>query len=142
MVSFQSLVIGFLLTGLFTFTMISFGANFATDNNLNQTILDNQAINSSFVELDTTLLSNANKANDSKTAFESDVPTIGADSLILVSIVSVGKVFTGITVGVYNITIGLASSVLGISPVILGVLTTILLFVIMLLTWSVIRTGK
>ena len=142
MVEFRNLIVTALLGGLFLFALINASIFMTTNNNANNTLLDNEAINSTFGQLESDLKTTQNSAEEAKTGFEEESPTIGTDSFLFNSIIGAGKIFTGMWRNMYNLTFGLVSETIGISPIVLGTLTTILLMTITLLAWSLYKTGK
>lgn len=143
---FKGLLITTLLIGLFLFAIISFGVNLSLDNNQNATILQNKAINKTFGQLGTNLSNSRSTAEGQKTATETEVPTAGSDSLLLLSIKSAIKVFSSTMTNIYNLTFGLIFETLGLSAgtgaVILGTMFAILAIVIVFLGWRVLKAGE
>ena len=139
--SFRELFITFALIGIFVFASISFIVTTQTDNEVENTILENEDINRTYVDLESNLNSTRSQVQTQKDSFESENPERGFGSLIIFSIVGVGKTFAGITLGVYNIFIVLPSAVLGIPRIVVGILTAILVVSLILLIWRVYRAG-
>ena len=142
MVNFQTLIVSFMLAGLFMVAMVGFGAGFATDHDLNNSITDNPAINRAFVNFSNEITGADSDASAQRQAFEEEVPQAGFGSLLLFSVIGAGKVFTGIVVGFYNITIGLAASLLGLPQALTATLTTLLMVAVIFLAWKLYRTGQ
>ena len=139
--SFRETFITFALIGIFVLASISFIVKTQTDNEVTNTILENDVINSTYVDLETNLNSSRGVVQKQKDSFESENPERGFGSLIIFSIVGVGKTFAGMTLGVYNIFIVLPSEVLGIPRIVVGVFTAILVVSLILLVWRVYRSG-
>jgi len=142
MIEFRNLIILGLLTGLFIFALVNISISLTNENNVNNTLLENEAINKSFGYLQSNLSDSQSKSETSKTGFEVENPTVGTDSFLFSSIISAGKVFTGMWRGVYDITFSLFTETLGINPVVMGVITSILLITIILLAWSLYKSGR
>ncbi len=140
--SFQETFVIFALIGLFVYASISFIVVTQRANNVDLTILENEAINRTFTRLETNLSEFRTQTQGQKETFESEIPERGFGSLLIFSIVSIGQKFTGMIVGVYNIFIVLPSAVLGIPKIVMSVLSAILLVTLVLLVWSVYRTGR
>jgi len=142
MVEFRNIVITGLLIGLFAFALMNISISLTNENDVNNSLLENEAINRSFGYLESNLSSTQDKSETSKTGFESENPTVGTDSFLFSSIISAGKVFTGMWRGVYDVTFSLFTETLGISPIVIGVITSILIITITLLAWSLYKSGR
>ena len=140
--SFRELFITFALIGLFVFAAISFIVTTQRDNNVNQTILEDDVINRTYARLETNLSEFRTTAQTQKESFEEEIPERGFGSLLIFSIVSVGQKFTGLVAAVYNIIIVLPASILGIPKVVISVLSSILIISLILLAWRVYRLGS
>ncbi|KKL91642.1 hypothetical protein LCGC14_1892650 [marine sediment metagenome] len=139
--SFRDTFITFALIGIFIFASISFIVTTQKDNNVDETILENDVINRTYINLEANLSSFRGGAQEQKESFELDVPEPGFGSLIIFAIVGVGQIFSGMILGIYNVFIVLPASILGISPVVIQVLTTIIIISLILLIWRVYRVG-
>ncbi len=139
--SFRETFVIFALIGIFVFASISFIVTTQTDNEVTTTILDNDVINRTYVQLETNLSKFGLQTQTQKESFESEIPERGFGSLIIFSIIGVGQSFTGMIIGVYNVFIVLPASILGVSPVVIGVLTSIIIVSLVLLIWRVYRSG-
>ncbi len=140
-ISFREVFVTFALIGIFVFAGISFIVQTQLDNDVENTILENEVINKTFTNFETDLSDFSSKTQTQKESFESEIPERGFGSLIIFAIIGVGQRFTGMITGVYNIFIVLPASILGISPIVIGVLTSILIVSLVLLIWRVYRTG-
>ena len=141
MAIFKSVFITFALFGLLVFSLMSFIVKIQTDNDAESSLLDNEIINKSFYQLESNLTNAEKDANQQKGIFEEETPTVSFGSLVFTTITSIGKVFSGIIMGVYNLLIKLPMSILGVSPVIAGVISTILIILIILGLWEVYKLG-
>ncbi len=140
-ISLREVFVTFALIGIFVFAGISFIVQTQLDNDVENTILENKVINKTFTDFETDLSEFRTESQTQKDSFESEDPAPGFGSLIIFSIVGVGKTFSGMTLGVYNIFIVLPASILGVPPIVIGVLTTILIISLILLAWRVYRVG-
>jgi ABC-type uncharacterized transport system fused permease/ATPase subunit len=141
MAIFKNLFITFALFGLLVYSLLSFIIIIQDDNNAESKLTDNPLINKSFYQLESNLSTAEAKANQQKTNFEEESPTISFGSLVFNTITSIGKVFSGMILGVYNVLIKLPISLLGVSPVIAGIISTILVILIILGLWEVYKLG-
>ena len=139
--SFRETFMTFALIGLLVFATIAFIVGTQRDNEVDNTILENEIINRTFTNLETSLGSFGSETQTQRETFESEIPERGFGSLIIFSIVSLAQKSAGLLVAVYNIIIVLPASVIGISPIVFSVLSAIFLLTLMLLAWRVYRVG-
>jgi len=139
---FRSLVIAMVLAGLILFGLINFAIDTAEDNNANQTILENRQINQSYAGLKEDLEKLESQAQEQRKNFEEDTVSTGLGFFILTTIIGGGRVFTGLTIGIFNTITEPLSSVLGIPVAVLGVFSFILLITLMLLAWRLYKQGE
>lgn len=142
----KGLLVGALLVGLFLYAMISFGYNLGVDNNANKTILDDPIMSDSFSELEDQLQSTQGVVEGQDTGFANDIPTIGSDSFLFSSIISVARALKGTAVGIYNLTFGLIARRLGLGQgaglVVLGTMVSIVTITFIFLMWRFFKTGE
>ncbi len=124
------------------FTTIAFIATSQNDNGVDNTILENPLINSTFIKLGQNLTILENNTQTQRGNFESEIPERGFGSLIIFSIVGITQKFTGLLIGIYNIFIVLPSSILGVSQVVTSAISSILIVSLVLLGWRVYRIGS
>ncbi len=140
--SFREVFITFALIGVFVFAGISFIVVTQRDNGVENTILENDVINRTYSNLETDLSGFSSNASAQKGKFEEENPERGFGSLIIFAIVGIGRKFTGMIIGIYNIIIVLPASLLGIPSIVISVMTAILLVSLVLLAWRVYRVGS
>lgn len=141
MVKFEKLFISFMILGLLIFGMLAFIVLMQDENSIGDKFIDNPLINNTYSGLETDLTGFRSKAQSQKTLFESENPTGGFGTILLFSIVSVGKVFNGMIMGVFNSLIKLPVVFLGLDPIIVAVLSTMLILIILLGLWAVYKLG-
>lgn len=139
---FKKLWINYALIGLFVFLMLAFIVQFQIDNSQPETILENPLINKTYQGLQTNLSTFGSASQGQRGTFEAETPTDSFGSLIIFAIVSSGKIFSSMLVGVFNLLIFLPASVLGISPVVVSVFSSILIISIIFLLWRVYKVGE
>lgn len=138
---FRELFIGFALLGLLFLALFQFAITMQSENNADEQLINNTVINQTYLNLEDTLGGMRDQAQTQRELFETENPTVGFGSLILFSVVSTGKIFTGITVGLFNILIAMPMSILGLDPAVAGVLSTILILSIILGLWVLYKLG-
>lgn len=138
---FREFFISIGLVGLFLFVMLNFVYNTQNDNNSNDTILNDATLNASFSSLNKNLSDVYTKGKSQKDNFESETPTLGTDSLLFFSIIATGKAFTSGLFGIFNLVLGTMASYLGVPAVVLGVILGLASFTVIILLWSLYKTG-
>lgn len=141
MAQFYELFTNFMLIGLVVLSMFAFGVFFQDENGVDNKFIENTIMNSTYHSLYEDLNSLSEESQAQKTLFESENPTSGFGTILLFSIVSSGKVFNGMIVGVFNTIIKLPVVVLGIDPVIVSVISTMLILTIIIGLWIIYKLG-
>ncbi len=134
---FKNLFGTMVISGIFVLAMISFITIIQTDNNANQTITDNELINSSYFDLIGNLSDTRSNSQSSLDNFGKTEPTKSLGELDVTSVVSPTKVFKSMIVGTYNILITLPMKWLGVSPIVASVISSILILLIIIGIWAV-----
>lgn len=143
MVTFKEFVIGFILIGLFWYAFLNFGVQLSSDNNANISILDNQAINNSFTNIESNLNTLKDSTETNKKTFFAGEPEESAlglnvkQSFAIARIVSVGFL-SSIFTTIYE----LITITLGINSVVFGVFSAIFIFTFIFLIVKLLRTGQ
>ncbi len=141
MAKFYDLFINMMLVGLVILSMFAFGVFFQEENNVENQFIENSLMNSTYSQLRADLGGLRDESQAQKTLFESENPTGGFGTILLFSIVSTGKVFNGMVVGVFNTLIKLPVVFLGLSPIVVSVLSTMLILTIIIGLWIVYKLG-
>ena len=140
--AFKELWINYALVGLLVFSLLAFIVQFQTDNSQSETILENPLVNKTYMGLQTNLSTFGSTSQGQRGTFEAETPTDSFGSLIIFAIVSSGKIFSSMLIGIFNILIFLPASVLGISPVVVSVLSAIIIITIIFSLWRVYKAGE
>jgi len=139
--AFKDFFISFAIIGILVFAIFSFIITFQNDQDFKTKITDDALINNTFGSLQKNLRSMGDNATSQKEVFESETPTRGFGSLVLYSIVSTGKVFTGMIFGTFNILIKLPVNALGMSEELASVLVTITIILSIIGLWVLYKIG-
>lgn len=140
--NFKDYIIGVVLLGIFIFAMMSGNVLLSKQNNANNTLMENEAVNRTFGNLTTILGNISNESQTAKTKFEQEKSSIATGFFLLGTILSIGKTFITMMVSVYNLTFGLIASVLGVSKMVINVLAGIFIVIMVLSAWALYKTGK
>ena len=130
---------GFLLLGLFVICLFTFVFGLA-DNNTEIQNLDTSGIDLDYLE--THLNSSKEDAEGYIKNFGSENPVVSLGSLILFSVVGVGKLVINSILITFNIVLGGISNVLGIPPIVTGIISAILMIGLIFAAWKLYHTGK
>lgn len=142
MAKFFDLFVSFMFIGLVVFSLLAFAIITQEENNTPQQITDNPLISNTYGNLSADLGNLRDKSQAQKTLFESENPTGGFGTILLFSIVSAGKVFNGMVVGVFNTIIKLPVVFLGLDPLVISVLSTLLIITIITSLWTLYKLGS
>lgn len=142
-VGLKSMIITFLIIGLFSFALISFGVNFPDNNLANQSLLDDQRINTSYSQLSTELQDTKTTSEAQLDVLEETEAETGSENVVFRSVASVWKAFKSMSIGLFNIVFGLIFDVLlGQAFVaVVGVIGAIVTLLIAFYVWKWVRTG-
>lgn len=141
MVTFSKLFMNFMLVGLVIISLFFYIGLTQEENNVEDKFIENSLINKTFEDLKTNLGDIEQESQAQKTLFESENPTSGFGTILLFSIVSSGKIFNGMIIGVYNVLISLPASIIGLDPILLSILGTMLIFTIIIGLWFLFKLG-
>ncbi|KKM14617.1 hypothetical protein LCGC14_1704330 [marine sediment metagenome] len=141
MVGFLELFMKYMFVGLVVLSLFSFIVLFQSENTVSDQFADNELINSTFNDLKTNLAGLESQTQTQKDLFEKEDPKTGFGSLILKSIVSSGKTFNSMIVGVLNIILTLPVVFLGLDKIVVSVLMSVLGVIIIFGLWAVYKLG-
>ena len=139
--SFLDLFLKFMFIGVIVLSLFSFIVLFQSENRVSNQFADNALINSTFSNLTLKLQGLESETQTQKDLFETEDPKLGFGSLILKSIVSSGKTFNSMIVGVLNIIIILPVVFLGLDKTIVVIIMTVLGILIIFGLWSAYKLG-
>lgn len=138
---FEKLFFSLIFIGLMVFGILQFSFSFQDENAVGNKLINNSLMNNTYVTLQNDLGSLRDDAQEQKDLFEQEDATSGFGSILLFSIIGVGKTFNSMVVGVSNTVLQLPVTFLGLDPVVVSVLTTLLIIVIILGLWRLYKLG-
>ena len=143
MAKFSEMFVSWMLLGLLMVSMFGFVSVSQNDTDLNETskAISNPIFNDTYNSLSGSLVDSRDQSQTQKDLFDSEDPKAGFGSLLLLSIVSGGKIFGGYIITIYNALLVLPLTYLGIPAVVASTLSTVLLVLIILGLWAVFRGG-
>lgn len=140
--SFRETWINFILIGVLVFSLISFIVIIQNENSVENGILENELINSTFNQLSEELNSSGGDSQTQRESFEAEIPERGFGSLIIFTIVGVTQNFMSVIITIFNILIVLPAQIIGVSPIVISALGSILIVSLIMLAWRVYRLGS
>jgi hypothetical protein len=141
MARFYDLFINFMFVGLVIFSLFTWIILFQSEHSVSDPLIETELFGNQYVELNDTLSEFRDQAQQQKGLFESENPTSGFGTILLFSIVSAGKTFNSMTIGLFNTLIILPVNTFGISPIIVGIISTILIITIIIGLWIIYKLG-
>jgi len=141
-VEFNKLFVSFMFIGLMVFAILSLTFSMQTDNEVENKVANNELMGETFESLEEDLSGLRSTSQTQKNIFEEENPTAGLGSILLFSIVSAGKVFNGMIVGIFNMMVKLPVAFLGVDAVLVSVLGTILIISIIIGLWQIYKLGS
>lgn len=139
---FKDLVISFLIIGLFMFSLLSLGMQFAADNNAAVSITDNKIINQSFRGIEAELNTSQGRYSSELDKSENQSLKEGSDNLLITSISQTRVVARSTIVLVFNVLATMFKTILDINPIVTGTFFSILLIIIIFGVYRLIRSGE
>jgi len=144
-ISFKSVVISFLVAGLFIIAISQFGALTAINYGFNESLMDVPGLDIDLIteEINTTSTGTSGSWETSYTNATSPFPEEGEDVsfLTFTSLWDITKSMWSATKTIFNFTFDSAAKILGIPKIVLSLLLTILIIVMMFSLWRLIRIG-
>ena len=141
MAKFYDLFLNFMLLGLIVFSLFAFSVSLQEEANVEDKFIDNSLMNETYASLRTDLEGLRSSSQAQKTLFESENPTVGFGTILLFSIVSSGKVFNSMMIGLFNSLIKLPVVFLGLDPVVISIISTMLILTIIIGLWIIYKLG-
>lgn len=141
MVSFQELFGNFLWLGLFILAGFTFIIFVQDANNAAQPILENPLFNESFEDLTSTLSGLEDTSGIQYSQFIGEEPKVGFGSIVLFGIVSAGKTFGNVIIGMFTILIKLPLVVIGIPQTLFSVIITWIIISLIIGAWVLYKLG-
>lgn len=141
MKNFNDLFKDFVFLALFIFAILGLFLTVQSQNVNPQPLADNPIINSTYNNLQNNFASNENSSGSVYGVFSAEKPAPGFFTIVLLTIVSVGKTFGTFIFGFYNIIIVIPAVYLGLSPVVFSGIILILTLAVIIGLWAVYKVG-
>ena len=129
-------IVVFIILGVFSFIII-----IQSNNNAEQPLINDDRFNDSFYQLNNSLSKLESTSTNQKDAFLKENPKTGFASIVLFTIVNVGRTFGNIIFGIFSLIIKLPLTVLGIPATVTSILLSILTIAILISLWITYKIG-
>ncbi len=141
MVKFETLFGNFVMIGLMVLAIFLLIVSVQSDNSAEQPLIEDKLFNSTLGSLNDTLGSLEGTSSTQFSIFSSEKPKTGFGSIVLFTIVSIGKTFSNVIFAVFILVIKLPLVVLGVDPTITSMLISFLTITVVIALWVVYKFG-
>ncbi len=141
MARFENIFGNFIMLGLVVLAIFSVIVIIQSDNDAIQPLIEDKLFNSTFGNLNDTISSVGETSAEKYTLFNEETPVLGFGSIVLFTIVNVGKTFGNLIFAVFILVIKLPLVVLGIEASIVAMLTSFLTISVIIALWVVYKFG-
>ncbi len=131
----------FLWLGLFILAGLTFVVTTQSANNAQQPLTDNELFNSSFSGLASNLSALESSSGVQYNQFIGEEPKAGFGSIVLFGIVSAGKTFGNVVIGLFTLLIKLPLVVLQIPQTLFAVISTWIVISLIIAAWIMYKLG-
>lgn len=133
-------IISAVLVGLFIVALLQF-ANFSAVDNGGRNILSDPVLNNSMGNMSVALGGFVGDTGTQLNSTNTEQPQSSFGSLVLLSVLNAGRVFTGTVTGVYSIIGYLLVQKLGMPPFVISVISGIIIVSLIFFLWRMYRLG-
>ena len=141
MAKFENIFGNFVMLGLVMLSLFSLIIIFQNDNEATQPLSEDKLFNSTFAGLNDTISSLEDTSSSKWVLFSKETPVLGFGSIVLFTIVNIGKTFGSLIFALFIIIIKLPLIVLGISETITSMLISFLTISTIIALWIVYKFG-
>lgn len=138
----KNLFINFALAGLFIVALVSFVAQVETNNGVTDGIMNDEILNKTIVDLDTSLGGFQTLTDNQSINQDTEDPQTEGGNLLFLSITQTGKTLKSMIMGVYNVIVVLPSKLLKIPQLAMIVISSIVSIVLVLGAWRLYKAGE
>ena len=141
MVRFEEMYGNFIMVGLMVLALFSLIIIVQNDNDATQPLVENELFNSTFINLTENLDSLEETSSSKYSLFSKEKPALGFASIVLFTIVNIGKTFANVMFIIFTLVIKLPLVVLGIDPTITSMIISLLTISVIIALWIVYKFG-
>ncbi len=141
MAKFEEIFGTFALLGLMVLALFSVIISVQGNNEAPQPLADNELISGTYKSLNDTMGSLEGTSATQYDLFSKEKPTPGFGSIVMFTIVSIGKTFGNMIFAVFILIIKVPLAVLGISQTIISMIISFLTITVVIALWIVYKFG-
>lgn len=141
MAKFENIFGNFVMIGLMILALFSLIFVVQNNNEAPQPLSDDALFNNTFASLNDTIGSLEQTSDSKYTLFSEERPPPGVFSIVLFTIINVGKTFGNIIFVLFTIIIKIPLIILGIDPSIVSMLIAFLTISVIIALWVVYKFG-
>ncbi len=141
MARFESIFGNFVMIGLMVLGLFSLIFVVQNNNEAPQPLSDDSLFNNTYASLNNTIGSLEQTSDSKYTLFSEEKPPPGVFSIVLFTIINVGKTFGNIIFVLFTVIIKIPLIVLGIDPSITAMLVSFLTISVIISLWIVYKFG-
>lgn len=139
--SFQEIFGGFAFTGLMVLALFGMIITIQANNDAAQPLIDEALFNNTYSSLNSTIGDLQTTSKTQYNLFSSEKPVSGFGSIVLFTVVSVGKTFSALVFTLFTIIIKIPLIVLGIDPTIPAMILSFLTITTIIAVWIIYKFG-
>ena len=141
MVQFNEIFKNFAILSLMMIGLLGFVVNVQQDNNAPDPVINHLLFNNTLSQLKSNVTDLENESSTQSGLFYGEKPVPGAGSILLFTIVSVGKTFSNTLFGLFIILLNLPMIILGVDPTVSSTLWSLLTVLTITAIWGLYKWG-
>ena len=141
MARFENIFGNFIMIGLLVLALFSVIIIVQNDNDAVQPLIEDKLFNSTYLNLNNTIADLEATSSSKYGLFTTEKPVLGFGSIVLFTIVNVGKTFGNAIFVLFTLIIKVPLIVLGIDPTIVAMVISFLTISIIIALWVVYKFG-
>ncbi len=141
MAKFENIFGNFIMIALVVLALFSLIIITQKDNEAIQPLVEDKLFNSTYFDLNSTISSLEGTSSSKYGLFTEERPKLGFGSIVLFTIVNVGKTFANVIFVLFTAIIKIPLVVLGVDPTIISMIISFLTISIIIALWVVYKFG-
>lgn len=141
MAQFRDIAGNFIFLGVMILAGISFIIITQSNNDVAQPVIQDPLLSDSFNELNATLSDLEDTGGTQYDQFTQEAPEAGFGAIVLFGIVSAGKTFGNVTLGLFQLVIKLPLIILGLPQTLFSAMITWLVISLIIASWVLYKLG-
>ena len=141
MARFEDIYGNLAMIGLIVLALFSLIVIVQSDNEATQPLIEDKLFNSTYLNLNNTIANLEETSSGKYSLFSTEKPVLGFGSIVLFTIVNVGKTFGDVIFVIFTLAIKVPLVILGVDPTIISMLVSFLVISIIIAMWVVYKFG-